>query len=160
MNTKAKEVTERFKIGNENQERGNKTANMQDKKNDKKDNRENQKMVTIKELENSKKKQKLLENIRVEKLECLKKIPSVKPFTNIIRIEEENPKWDKDTTKRQDKNSRKAKMNNYRANLSTLSHSKHRQAQKESVHKRHTTPLMTMVFGLRIQLRLGRGAAP
>merc|ERR1712115_261522 len=75
MNTKEKEVTVRFKIGNENRERGNKTTNMQDQKNNRKDNRENQKMVTIKELENSKKEHKLLENIRVEKLKCLKKIP-------------------------------------------------------------------------------------
>ena len=76
---------------------------MQDQKNNKKDNRENQKMVTIKELESSKKEKKLIDNnIRVEKLNCLKKIPSiVKPFTNIIEIVEENPKWDNDTTKRQ-----------------------------------------------------------
>ena len=33
----------------------------------------------------------------------LLKNPSVKPFINIIKIEEENPKWDKVTTKRQDK---------------------------------------------------------
>merc|ERR1712115_566266 len=104
INTKEKEVTGRFKIGIENQERGNKTTNMQDQKNNKKDNKENQKMVTIKELESSKKKKKIIENIRVEKLNCLKKIPSiVKPFTNIIEIKEENPKWDKDKTKRQDK---------------------------------------------------------
>merc|ERR1712115_671983 len=103
INTKEKEVIGRFKIGNETQERGNKTTNMQDQKNNKKDNRENQKMVTIKELENSKKEHKLLENIRVEKLKYSQKIPSVKPFTNIIKIEEENSKWDKVTTKRQDK---------------------------------------------------------
>merc|ERR1711867_390316 len=68
INTKEKEVTGRFKIGNENQERGNKTTNMQDQKNNKKDNREKQKMVTIKELESNKKEKKLIENIRVEKL--------------------------------------------------------------------------------------------
>lgn len=99
INTKEKGVTERFKIGNDTQERGNKTTNMQVQKNDKKNNRENQKMVTIKELESNKKEQTLLENIRVEKLKYLKKIPS-EPFTN---IEEENPKWNKDITNRLEK---------------------------------------------------------
>merc|ERR1711989_149653 len=105
IKTKEKEVTERFKIKSENPERDNKTTNMQDQKNNKKDNKENQKMVTIKELESSKKEKKLIDNnIRIEKINCLKKIPSiVKPFTNIIEIVEENQKWDKDTTKRQDK---------------------------------------------------------
>merc|ERR1711867_66763 len=43
INTKEKEVTERFKIGNDTQERGNKTTNMQDQKNNQKNNKENQK---------------------------------------------------------------------------------------------------------------------
>merc|ERR1712177_183618 len=99
INTKEKQVTERFKIGSDTQERSNKTSNMQVQKNNKKINRENQKMVTIKELENNKKEQTLLENIRVETLKYLKKIPS-EPFTN---IEEEHQKWDKDITNRLDK---------------------------------------------------------
>ena len=105
IKTKEKEVIERFKTEGENPEREIKTTNMQDQNNNKKDSKENQKMITITELESSKKEKKLIDNnIRVEKLSSLKKIPSiVKPFTNIIEIVEENPKWDKDTTKRQNK---------------------------------------------------------
>ena len=71
---------------------------MQVQKNNKKNNRENQKMVTI-QLENNKKEQTLLENIRVETLKYLKKI-SPEPYTN---IEEESQKWDKDISNRLDK---------------------------------------------------------
>merc|ERR1712115_672691 len=99
INTKEKQVTERLKIGSDTQERNNKTTNIQVQKSNKKNNRENQKMVTIKELENNKKEQTLLENIRVETLKYLKRIQS-EPFTN---IEEEHQIWDKDMTNRLDK---------------------------------------------------------
>ena len=56
-------------------------------------------MVTIKELENNKKEQTLLENIRVETLKYLKRIPP-EPFKS---IEEKHQKWDKDMTNRLDK---------------------------------------------------------
>merc|ERR1711867_325865 len=43
INTKEKQVTERFKIGSDTHERSNKTTNMQVQKNNKRNNRENQK---------------------------------------------------------------------------------------------------------------------
>ena len=56
-------------------------------------------MVTIKELENNKKEQTLLENIRVETLKYLKRIPS-EPSTT---IEEGHQIWNKDMTNRPNK---------------------------------------------------------
>merc|ERR1712115_442756 len=99
INTKEKQVTEMLKIGSDTQERTNRTTNIQVQKSNKKNNRENQKMVTLKELENNKKEQTLLENIRVETLKYLKRIPP-EPFTN---IEGEHQKRDKDITNRLDK---------------------------------------------------------
>ena len=97
--TKEKQVTERLKIGNNTQERNNRTTNIQVQNSKKKNNRENQKRITIKQLENNTKQQTLLENIRMETLKYLKRIPP-QPSTH---IEEEPQKWDKDTTNRLDK---------------------------------------------------------
>merc|ERR1712115_450679 len=72
INTKEKQVTERLKIGNNTQERNNRTTNIQVQNSKKKNNRENQKRVKKKELENNKKEQTRLENIRMETLKYLK----------------------------------------------------------------------------------------
>merc|ERR1712115_406924 len=61
INTKEKQVTERLKIGNNTQERNNRTTNIQVQNSKKKNNRENQKRITIKQLENNKKQQNTTE---------------------------------------------------------------------------------------------------
>ena len=58
IRTKEKDVTEMFKIESENPERDKKTTSRQDQNNNKKDNKENQEIFTIKELENNKKEKK------------------------------------------------------------------------------------------------------
>merc|ERR1712133_39149 len=90
-------VTERLKIGNNTQERNNRTTNIQVQNSKKKNNRKNQKRITIKQLENNTKQQTLLENM--ETLKYLKRIPP-QPSTH---IEEEPQKRDKDMTKKLDK---------------------------------------------------------